>query len=215
MRLSLILTLSPLTIWCFGLTALLLFLLAKAAPAFLPTALSVALRPLSPFRQAQYAQVFPLKPASFCTLFAGFGNTIKSAIFLLFSYYLTLVLSSSPSFLLSQTRWQICQELSFLLFHQVTMGPRTSFSPENDAADELARRGALLAPSAILCNLLFLVSTLVFSRAGGVLSHLDFLTNRFPRFPPRNLCSLVTLAVLSLVYASADTAFHYALIFLG
>ena len=90
----------PLMIWCFGLTALFLFLLAKAAPAFLPTALSVALRPLFFFRQAQYAQVFPLKPAPFCTLFAGLGSTNKSAIFLLFSSYLTLVLSSPPCSLL-------------------------------------------------------------------------------------------------------------------
>ena len=64
-------------------------------------ALSVALKPLFPFRQAQYVQVFPLKPAPFRKLFTGLGNTKKSAIFLLFSSYLTLVLSS-PSFLLSQ-----------------------------------------------------------------------------------------------------------------
>ena len=75
----------PLMIWCSGLTALFLFLLARAAPAFLPTTLSVALRPLFPFRQAQYAQVFSLKPAPFCTLFAGLGSTNKSAISLLFS----------------------------------------------------------------------------------------------------------------------------------
>ena len=86
----------PLTIWYSGQTALFLFLLARVTPAYLPTALSVALRPLFPFRQAQYAQVFPLKPAPFCTLFAGFGNTIKSAICLLFSSCLTLALSSPP-----------------------------------------------------------------------------------------------------------------------
>ena len=57
-RLSPTLTLSPLMIWCSGQTALFLFLLAKAASAFLPTALSVALRPPFPFQQAQYAQVF-------------------------------------------------------------------------------------------------------------------------------------------------------------
>ena len=66
-----------------------------AAPAFLPTALSVALRPLFPFWQAQYAQVFQVKPAPLCKLFAGIGSTNKSAIFLLFSC-LTLVLSSPP-----------------------------------------------------------------------------------------------------------------------
>ena len=86
----------PPMIWCFGQTVLFLLLLAKAALVFLPTALSVAPRPLFPFRQAQYVQVFPLKPAPFCTLFAGLGSTNKSAIFLLFSSYLTLVLSSSP-----------------------------------------------------------------------------------------------------------------------
>ena len=95
-RLSLILTLSSLMIWFSGQTALLLFLLARAAPAFLPTALSVALRPLFPFQHAQYVPVFPLKPAPFCTLFAGLGNTIKSAIFLLFFSCLTLVESSPP-----------------------------------------------------------------------------------------------------------------------
>ena len=72
-RLSPTLTLSLLMIWYSRQTALFLFLLARAAPAFLPTALSVALKPLFPFRQAQY--VFPLKPAPFCTLFAGLGNT--------------------------------------------------------------------------------------------------------------------------------------------
>ena len=93
-RLSLTLTLSPLMIWYSELTALFLFLLARAALAYLPTALSVAMRPLFPFRQAQYVQVTLLKPAPFCTLFAGLGSTNKSAIFVLFSYYLTVVLSS-------------------------------------------------------------------------------------------------------------------------
>ena len=54
------------------------------------------------------------------------------------------------------------------------MGSRHLFLLGNDAADELARRGALLAPSAIPCSIFFLlslVSTLVFSRTGGVLSH--------------------------------------------
>ena len=77
--LSPILTLSLLMIWCFGQTALFLFLLARAAPAYLPTALSVALRPLFPFRQAQYVPVFPLKPAPFCTLFAGLSSTNKQS----------------------------------------------------------------------------------------------------------------------------------------
>ena len=80
MRLSPILILSSLMIWYFGQTALFLFVLVRAAPAFLPTALSVALRLLFPFRQAQHAQVIPLKPAPFCTLFGGLGSTNKSVI---------------------------------------------------------------------------------------------------------------------------------------
>ena len=177
-RLSPTLTDSLIMIWCFGLTALFLFLLARAAPAFLPTALSVALRPLFPFRQAQYAQVFPLRPATFCTLFAGLGSTNKSAtsFFLLSDSLIFPHISNSVADLAGTV-------FSLLLVYQ------TLVSPGNDAADELARRVALLAPSAI---------SLFFSRTGGVLPQRSILTHRFPRFPPRNLCSLVMLAVSSL-----------------
>ena len=58
MQISFTLTLSLLMIWYSEQTALFLFLLARAAPAYLPTALSVALRPLFHFQQAQYVQVF-------------------------------------------------------------------------------------------------------------------------------------------------------------
>ena len=149
---------SPPMIWYSGQTALFLFLLAKAAPAYLPTALSVALRPLFPVRQAQCAQVFPLKPAPFCTLFVGLGSTNKSAISLLLlsdSRFVLTTLSSPPSFLLSETLWQISQELSSFSFCSIRLQwvPGHSFLPGNDAADELARRGALLALSSIPCSL--------------------------------------------------------------
>ena len=185
-RLSPTLTFSPVIIWYSGLTALFLFLLAKAVPAYLPTAISLALKPL-PFQQAQYVQVFRLKPAPFCTLFAGLGSTNKPATSVVFSDYLTLVLSSLPSF--------FYQELSPVL------------SDYNGSPDTRFSWGALLAPSAIPCSLSFLISRFHFSRTGGVLSHLNSSTHRFPRFPPRNLCSLVKLAVFCLVYAATDTAF--------
>ena len=61
--------------------------------------------------------------------------------------------------------------------------------------------------SLVVFLFLSLVSTLFFSRTGGVLSHLKFSTPRFPRLPPKNLCSLVMLAVFPLVYAATDTTF--------
>ena len=131
------LPLSHHTILCFGQTALFLFFLAKATLAYLPAALSMETTPLFSFQQAQHPQVFPLKPAPFCTLFAGLGSTNKSALSLLLLSGSCSVLSSV--FLLPQTLWQIWQEQSSLSSCSI----RLQWVP--DAADKLARRGALLA----------------------------------------------------------------------
>ena len=105
-----------LTTWCFGETGLFLSLLAKTALAYLPPALFVASRPNFSSQQAQYAHVFPLKPAQFCTRFADLGSTNKFTISLLFSYYLTLALSSPPCSLLHLSFYlNLCQKL-FSLF---------------------------------------------------------------------------------------------------
>ena len=141
--------------------ALFLSLLAKTALAYLPTALSVASRPPFSFQQFQYAQVFPLNPAPFCTLFAGLGSTNKSATSLPFSSYLTLALSSPPCSLLHLSFYlNLCQKLFSLFSSSIRQQwvPGHSFLPDDDAANELARRGALLAPSAMPCNLSSLIS---------------------------------------------------------
>ena len=69
-------------------------------------------------------------------------------------------LSSPPSFQLSQTLWHIWQELSSFSFCSIRLQwvPEHLFLPGNDTADEMARRGALLAPSAIPCSLSSLIS---------------------------------------------------------
>ena len=150
-----------LMIWCSGQTALFLSLLAKTGLAYLPTALSVALRPSFSFQQAQHAQVFPLKPAPSCTLFAGLGSTNKSAIFLLFSSYLTLILSSPPCSLLHLSFYlNLCQKLFSLSssFIRPQWVPGHLFLPDDDLADELARLGALLVSSAMPCSHFSLIS---------------------------------------------------------
>ena len=166
--------------------------------------------------QAQFVQVFPLKPAPFCTLFAGFGSTIKSAISLLFYFYLTLVLFSPPCPLLHLSSYlKLCGRsrrnclLSPPVLSDYNGSPDTRFSRGTTRLMSWSNREHYLCPphSLVVSLLLSLVSTLFFSRTGGVLSHLNSLTHRFPRFPPRNLCSLIMLAVFSLVFATTDTAF--------
>ena len=200
------------TIWCSGQTALFLSLLARAALAYLPTALSVALRPPFPFQQAQYVQVFPLKPAPFCKLFAGLGSTNKSAISLLFSYYLTLALSLPFCSLFHFSFYlNLCQKL-FSLFSVLSGyngSPDTRFFWTTTRLMSWPNGECYLFPpqSLVVTLLLSLVSTLFFSRTGGILSHLNSLTHRFPRFPSRNLCFYVMLAVFPLAFAATDTVF--------
>ena len=115
---------SLLTIWCSGQTALFLSLLAKTAPTYLPTALSETSRPLFSFWQAQYAQVSRLKPAPFCKLFAGLGNTNKSATSLLIlsdSRCVLTTLSSAPSFILTYSLSETI--FSLFKFYQAIMSP--------------------------------------------------------------------------------------------
>ena len=91
-------------------------------------------------------------------LFDGLPSTNKSATSLLLlsdSRFVLISLSSPPPFLLRETLWKIWRELSFLSSCSIGLQwvPGHSFFPGNDTTDELARRGALLAPSAIPCSL--------------------------------------------------------------
>ena len=127
-RLSLTLTLSYLTIWCFRQTVLFLFFLTKAALTYLPTALFTALRLLSPFRKAQYVQVFLLKLVLFCKLFSGLSSTSKSATSLLLLSDSRSVLGISyifpfTSIFLAETIF------SLLLYYQAIMDSCTLVSP--------------------------------------------------------------------------------------
>ena len=122
----------PPTIWCFGQTALFLFLLAKTALVYLPTACSSFSAEACAILQAlywsrQHQQVCHFSP------------------FLLLSDSRHLVLFSVFPFTSISLGDQGGNSFSILLFYHATMGSGHSFLPGNDAA-ELARRGALLVP---------------------------------------------------------------------
>ena len=108
---------------------------------------------------------FLLRPAPFCTLFAGLGSTNKSAISLLFSYYLTLVPSSPPCPLLrlfiylnlSGTSGRNCL-LSPPVLSDYNGSPDTRFSRGTTRLMSWPDSEALLAPSAIPCSFSPLIS---------------------------------------------------------
>ena len=105
---------------------------------------------------------------------------------------------------LSQSLWQISL-LSPPVLSGYNGSPDIHFSRGTTRLINWPDGERYLRPLQYLAASLSLVSTLAFSRTGGVLSHLNSTTDRFPRFPQRNLCSLVTLAMLSLIFAAMDT----------
>ena len=98
---------------------------------------------------------------------------------LLFSSCLTLVLSSPPSFLLSQTVWQICLRSPSVLL-DYNGSPDTRFSRGSTRLMSWPDGERCLRPLQSLVVSLLL--SLVLSRTGGVLSYRSSLTHRFLDF---------------------------------
>ena len=127
---------------------------------------------------------------------------------------MTLVLSSPPCPLLHLSSYPKLYGRSgrnCLLSPPVLSGyngsPDTRFSRGTTRPMSLPDgERCLRLPQSLVVSLLPVISTLVLSRTGSVLSHRSILAHRFPQFLLRNLCSLVMLAVSSLVYAATDTA---------
>ena len=205
-----------LTIWCSGQTALFLSLLAKAALAYLSTALSLC----------GTEPIFFLSAGAVCSSFSAKVCTILHALcwsrqyqqvchfssLLLLSGFCSALapLSSPPSFLLPQSLRKIWGKLSSFSSCSIRHGSwDTCFFRGTTRLMSWPDGEHYSCPlqSLVVSFFLSLVSTLLFSRTGGVLSHQSSLIHRFPQFLPRNLRFYATLAVFSLVFAATDTAF--------
>ena len=125
-----------------------------------------------------------------------------SSLFLLSDSRSVLATLSSPtSFPIPETLWQICHLSPALSGYNGS--PDTHFSRGTTPLMSWPD-GERYLQSLVVSLLLSLVSTLVFSRAGGVLSHLNSLTHRFPQ----GTCAPSSCLLCSLVYSATDTAFY-------
>ena len=133
-----------------------------------------------------------------------------------YTSYLTLAMSSPPCPLLHLSLYlnlsgrsgrNCFLSLPVLSGYNGSLDPRVSRGTMRMMSLPDGEHYSCPQQSLVVPLVLSLVSTLLFSRIGGVLSHQNSSTHRFPRFPPRNLCSYVMLAVFSLVFAATDIAF--------
>ena len=123
----------------------------------------MALRPLFHFQQAQYVQVFPLKPAPFCTLFAGLGSTNESSTSLLFLSDFRCPRHPVLSSIFPFTSISLAETIfSLLLFYQAPMGPpdtRFSWGTTWLMSWPDGERYSCPVQSLVVCLVLSLVST--------------------------------------------------------
>ena len=142
----------PLTICYSGLDGSVPFPFGKSGSRLIANCLFVALRP--PFLAGPLCLSFSAEASAIPQALAGLGST--NNLLLLFSSYLAFVLSSPPCplldfFFVSNSLADVVGNFfSPLPFYEATMDPRTFVSPGKNAADELARRGSLLAHTAIV-----------------------------------------------------------------
>ena len=155
----------PSIIWYFEQTALSLFLFSKGVSGALANCSLCGTEATLSFSAGPVCSSIS---AEACTILHALCWSrqhqqvchFSSLLLLSDSRSVLTTLSSPPLFHLSQTLWQIWQELSSLSSSSIRLQwiPGHSFLPGNDAADELAIRGVLLAPSAIPCSLSLLIS---------------------------------------------------------
>ena len=207
-RFSLILTLSHLAIWYSGQTALFLILLAKAA--WRTCQLLSLWQEATPFFSA--GPVCSSFSAEACAILKAFCWSRQHQQVCHFSSP-TLALSSPPYPPLRLSFYLNLSGRNCLLSPPVLSSyngpPDARFSRGTTQLMSLpdGQRYLCHLQSLVVSLLLSLAFTFVFSRTGGVLCHLNSLTHRFPQFPLRNLCFLVTLDVPSLVSAAMETAY--------
>ena len=135
-RLSPILTLSPLIIWCFGQTALLLFFLGKGGSGVVAICSLCGTEAILSFLAGPVRSSFSAEACAILHALCWSRQHqqvchFSSLLLLSDSRSVLATLSSPPSFLLSQTLWQIWQELSFFSSCSIRLQwvPGNSFLP--------------------------------------------------------------------------------------
>ena len=145
---------------------------------------------------------------SFCKLTAGLGSpnfssspTLALSLlhfpFLRPSCYLTLSATSGRNYHFSHSLSSGCNRFSVIYFFQKMAWPMSW-------PDWVPCSSHILTH---IVSYLPLVSTLFFSRTGGVLSHQNCSTQRLLQCSLMSLCFIVKLLVSSLDFAATDTVF--------